>query len=100
MKKFLALAVSLLVVTAGYCGESEAERNQKQMELDNKCEEARQIALAPLKQNIFQECLGKKKEESECKNEADEYNGSRANRGPMFYDLPECDIAFEYKKGS
>lgn len=100
MKKFLVLAVSLLCVTAGYCGESEADRNQKQMELDNKCEDARQIALAPLKQNIFQECLDKKKDKLVCKNEADEYNGGRANRGPMFYNLPECEKAFKYKKGS
>jgi hypothetical protein len=96
----LVLAVSLLGVTAGYCGESEADRSQKQMELDRKCEDARQIALAPLKQEVFQECLEKNKDELVCKNEADEYDGGRPNRGPMFYDLPECEIAFDYKKGS
>ena len=100
MKIFLVLAISLLSLTTGYCGESEAARKQKQTELDNKCEAARQIALAPLKQEILQECLEKGKDELVCRNEANEYDGGRANRGPMFYDLPECEKAFDYKKGS
>ena len=98
MKNFLVLAIGLLGVIAGYCVASEAD--QIQMELDSKCEEARQIALAPLKHEVFQECLEKKKDELVCKTEADEYDGGRANRGPMFYDLPECEKAFDYKKGS
>ena len=70
------------------------------MELDRKCEEVRQIALAPLKEDIFQECLEKGKDELVCRNEADEYEVARANRGPMFYELPECELAFDFKKSS
>jgi hypothetical protein len=98
VKNFLVLVVSLLGITAGYCVAGEADQNQ--MELDSKCEAARQIALAPLKQEVFQECLEQEKDESLCKTEAAEYDGARANRGPMFYDLPECEKAFDYKKGS
>lgn len=96
VKNFVVLVVGLLGVTAGYCVAGEAD--QKQMELDSKCEEARQIALAPLKQEVFKECLETKTDESLCKIEADEYDGARPNRGPMFYDLPECEKAFDYKK--
>jgi hypothetical protein len=91
--KILFAAVGILGVTVGYCQDS-------QMELDRKCEDARQTALTPLKQDIFEECLGKGKEKSVCKIEADEYDGARANRGPMFYDLPECEAAFNYKKNN
>ena len=98
MKNILVLMVGLLSVTAGYCEEGEAERSAKQAQLDSKCEGARQIALAPGKQDVFQECLDKKKDVPVCKHEADIYNGARAGRGPLFYDLPECEIAFNYKK--
>jgi hypothetical protein len=89
--KALFAVVGMLVVTAGYCQDS-------QDELDRKCEEARQISLAPLRQEIFEECLEKGKNESVCKSESGEYNGARADRGPMFYDLPECEEAFNHKK--
>jgi len=89
--KALFVLVGILGTTVGYCQDSQAE-------LDRKCEDARQIALAPLKHEIFEECLEKGKEESVCKSESGEYNGARAGRGPMFYDLPECEEAFNYKK--
>ena len=98
MKNILVLIVGLLSVTAGYCEESEAERSAKQAQLDSNCEGARKIALDPGKQDVFQECLDKKKDVPVCKNEADRYNGAKAGRGPLFYDLPECEIAFNYKK--
>lgn len=91
--KVLLAVIGILAATVGYCQGSQAE-------LDRKCEDARQIALAPLKQKVFEECLEKGREESVCKSEADEYNGARAGRGPMFYDLPECDEAFNYKKNN
>jgi hypothetical protein len=98
MKKILVLIVGLVSATAGYCEESEADRSAKQAQLDSQCEEARHKALVPGKQDVFQECLEKKKSVPLCKNEADKYNGARAGRGPLFYDLPECEIAFDYKK--
>jgi hypothetical protein len=98
VKNILVLLVGLISVTAGYCEKSEAGLSGKQAELDSKCEEARQVALAPIKQDRFQECLERKKDELVCKNEAEKYNGGRAGRGPLFYDLPECETAFNYKK--
>jgi hypothetical protein len=98
VKNALVLIVGLITATAGYCADSEAERNAKQAELDSKCEEARQKALAPIRQDIFDECLEKKEDELVCKNEAAEYNGAKVGRGPLFYDLPECVVAFDNKK--
>ena len=89
--KVLFAVVGMLVVTVGYSQENQAEH-------DRKCEYARHKALAPLKKEIIKECLEKGKEESVCKREADDYNGARVGRGPMFYDLPECEAAYNYKK--
>lgn len=70
----------------------------EQLTLDKECEKARQIALAPRKKEIYQECHEKfKKSEAVCKEEAQAYNGNRINGAPMFYELPECVKAFEYK---
>jgi hypothetical protein len=99
VKNFLVLIMGLIGVTTGYCEESEAERSAKQAELDSQCEVARQIALAPIRRDIFEECLVKKNDKLVCEAEADGYNGARAGRGSLFYDLPECEIAFNYKKG-
>lgn len=70
-----------------------------QAKLDKNCESARQKALAPRKKEIYQECLTKfKKNKSVCKHEADVYNGNRINGAPMFYELPACVKAFEFRK--
>jgi len=75
------------------------DRQNKQAELDAACEAARQTALAPKKTEIYQECIDKLKKSVEvCEQEADGYNGNRAGRTPLFYDLPECEAAFEYRK--
>lgn len=71
----------------------------KQVELDNACEAARQMALKPIKDEIIHECLTKfKKDYLVCKQEADSYNGNRIHGAPMFYELPACEKAFQFKK--
>lgn len=72
---------------------------KKQAELDAKCESARQVKLKPRKQEIYKECVTKfKKSKSVCKEEADVFNGNRINGAPMFYELPACVKAFDYRK--
>ena len=73
--------------------------NQKeQMKLDNICEASRQVALQPRKKEIYQECRQKfKKSESVCQSEADVFNGNRPNGAPLFYELPACEKAFNYR---
>ena len=77
------------------------DRQAKQAELDAACEAARQIALGPKKAEIYQECINKFKRSIEvCEQEADGYNGNRVGRTPLFYDLAECEAAFEYRKNN
>ena len=71
----------------------------KQAKLDKSCEVARQIALKPRKDEIYHECLTKfKKSKSVCQQEAEVYNGNRINGAPMFYELPDCEKAFTFRK--
>lgn len=86
----------ILVLTPVVCSGSDGQG--KQAELDAACETARQLALAPRKADIYQECVVKFKKSVEvCEQEADRYNGNRVGGSPLFYDLPECEAAFEYR---
>ena len=77
------------------------DRQSKQAELDAACETARQTALAPKQAEIYQECIDKFKKSVEvCEQEAAGYNGNRVGRTPLFYGLPECEAAFEYRKNN
>jgi hypothetical protein len=77
----------------------EKERAQKQAGLDAKCEAARQQKMIPKKQEIYQECMSKKKkEEPECRKDADSYYGNQGVNKPLYYNLPECEAAFKHKR--
>lgn len=92
--------VILLVLMPVICNglETVDDTRSKQAELDATCEAARQIALAPRKSEIYQECIDKFGKSAEvCEKEADGYNGTRVSGAPLFYDLPECEAAFEYR---
>lgn len=96
--KYLILII-LVLPGIGNTIETAEDREKKQAELDFECERARQIALAPQKLQVYKECLEKDKgDEDYCLKQGDEYNGTRINGSPQFYDLPECQAAFKYKK--
>ena len=86
----------LLVLTPVIC--NGADDQGKQADLDAACEAARQQAMAPKKAEIYQECVTKfKKDAALCEEEADGYNGNRVGASPLFYDLPACVTAFDYR---
>lgn len=71
---------------------------EKQATLDQRCEEARAVQLAPIRTDIYTECLEKKRGDAAyCRRFADGYNGNRPGGAPRFYELPECKAAFEYR---
>jgi hypothetical protein len=73
--------------------------DKEQVTLDKACEAARQKALKPRKKEIYLECRTKfKKSEEVCKREAKAFNGNRIGGAPMFYELPACEKAFDYRK--
>jgi hypothetical protein len=90
----------LLVLMSSICNAVAAgdQAQSEQAALDADCEAARQTALAPKRSEIYQECVDKFKKSAEfCEQDAAGYNGNRVNGSPLFYDLPECEAAFEYR---
>ena len=70
--------------------------------LDQRCEEARAAALAPVREEMKRKCIkergGAANAEQECATEVSTYGnsrtGARGNVVPgMLYDLPECKAA-------
>ncbi len=96
---FIVIIPSLLLAT-----KQTDERDKKMLELDIKCEKARQKAMWPIKLEIFQNCMKehkyKKKAEEKCEKLAEEYNGHRIRGTARFYDLPECVVAFEFRQNT
>lgn len=100
MRKIYILITIILYALNGSIALADST-NTKQAELDKACEVDRQVALTPRKNEIYNECLTKfKKRKSICQDEADAYNGNRINGAPMFYELPSCEKAFEFRKKS
>jgi len=98
MKVTSLLLIVVLMILYSSVILANAKKNE-QAKLDKACESARQKALAPRKKEIYQECLTKfKKDKSICQRQADAYNGNRIKGAPMFYELPACVKAFEFKK--
>ncbi len=90
----LSLFLCALTISSGL--DAAETHKEKQAQLDLACEDARQIALAPRRKELYQECTEKfKKSAEECEIEANAYNGTRGNGSSPFYDLPECELAFE-----
>ena len=98
MRRLLALLSFLLLLQATVAGAADQGEAEKQAELDRRCEAARDEALEPIRNDVFKECLEKKQgDEPYCHRYADGYNGDRIGGSPRFYELPECQLAFEFR---
>jgi len=87
-----------LLLIAGAAAAADKDDAATQAELDRRCEAARDRALKPVREDIYRECLEKKRgDEAFCRRDADGYNGDRIGGAPRFYDLPECEKAFEFR---
>jgi hypothetical protein len=75
------------------------ERDAKQAEYDAACEAARQTKLVLARAKHVDECVETKMltDRNSCERFYADYGESSGNRAPLFYDLPECEKAHEYK---
>lgn len=95
MQRRASLLLILLATSASAANEGAAER---QAELDRLCEAARDEKLAPIRAEIYEECLEDRKgDDAYCRRYADGYNGERIGGSPRFYELPECEEAFRFR---
>lgn len=89
----LIAIISCSVVNISFAGE------QAQAVLDEACETAREKALTPHRKEIYLKCRNTFRESHEiCMSDAFKYNGDRDNDIPLFYDLPECLEALDYRE--
>lgn len=95
---FFILFVALLVNPA----QAKESREEKQARLDAACEAARQEKIAPLRQQVIEECVANKELPSrqECERFYAPYGERTGRKAAMFYDLPECVTAFDFNQGN
>ena len=97
-KLFFALLI-LCLISPALAKES---REEKQAKLDQVCETARLKELVPLRKKVTEECVTNKEFPSrkECERFYADYGERMGGRAPLFYDLPECETAFEYQQSA
>lgn len=91
----LAIVLSAPVFVA-----AESDRAAKQQTLDTACEAARERKLEPERAMYAQECVQKKMKDTlaECQRFYSDYGARIGDRVPLYYDLPECVAAFDYRQ--
>ncbi len=101
VRSLLPVLLVVLTGTVSMAADAVDEKQtdaELQAELDRRCEDARELKLAPIREEIFAECLDKKQgDEAFCGRYAAGYNGNRIGASPRFYELPECQAAFEFR---
>ena len=88
---FLAISITPIAI---------ADRGKQQATLDAACEQARERRLAPERERFVNECVAKKQKPdgASCERFYSDYGARSGNRAPLYYDLPECIKAFEFRK--
>ena len=77
-----------------------ADTAEEQAQLDAACEQAREAKLAPLREQYIQECVDKeqKPDREACERFYADFGAQSGSRAPLFYDLPECVKAHEFRQ--
>ena len=96
--KIPVLAILILLFSSPILTAQAGE--DKQAELDDACEVARQEKLLPLRQKLIDKCVSNKEQpgRSECEQEYASYGAHIGAQQPLFYDLPECVAALDHQR--
>ena len=102
MKRISFLMIFTLLLLAISPAHAKESREDKQARLDGACEVARQKKLAPMRKQFVEECVANKEmpNRKECERFYSDYGNRMGGRAPLFYDLPECETAFQYRQSS
>lgn len=96
MKTLIGIGISSLMLFSGAPVMAE-----DQAALDATCEQAREVQLAPLREQKTADCVAEGKlDKKQCEAASANYSGRTGNRQLPFYDLPECEKAFQNRKGT
>ena len=90
------VAISSLMLLVSTCALAE-----DQATLDAACEQAREAQLAPLREQMTADCIAEgKMDKKQCEAEYANHSGRTGNKQLPFYDLPECEKAFQNRKST
>jgi len=100
MNKQLAMIFGVFFVSSTFCFAEDANRQSIQAALDAQCEAAREQRLAPERAMYIDECVATKFKDSReaCERFYRDYGDRTADRAPLYYDLPECVKAFDFRQ--
>ena len=95
----LLMTLTMFAAVAVQADKLGKERDAKQAELDAACEAARETKLVLARAKYVEECVETKllADRETCERFYADYGESSANQAPLFYDLPECEKAHEYR---
>lgn len=90
--------IGLFAAATGIADDKDSQ--QRQAELDAACEEARERRLAPERARFIEECVAneQKPDRAACERFHSDYGAQSGKRAPLYYDLPECVEAFEFRR--
>ena len=90
------LVISSLMLLVSTCALAE-----DQATLDAACEQAREAQLAPLREQMTADCIAEgKMDKKQCEAEYANHSGRTGNKQLPFYDLPECEKAFQNRQST
>jgi hypothetical protein len=97
---FLLLVTAMILQMLCFDLAASQSREEKQAELDATCEAAREKRLAPMREQLVEECIREKQRDDRaaCEQFHSDFGGQSGRRAPLFYDLPECVEAFDYQQ--
>jgi hypothetical protein len=103
MKTLICLAAAgmmLLTLPALVVADPTPEQKAKQAQLDAACEAARAKKITWAKQVEIDSCVkaGDLPDRESCERYFSDYGSATGARGALFYDLPECQKAYENLK--
>ena len=92
--------ISAAIIALTILAAPPTQANGEQAKLDAACEAAREKQLAPLRAGFIEECIEKKQrpDRAACERFYADFGNQSGNRAPLFYDLPECVEAFDYRR--
>jgi hypothetical protein len=96
----LVVGVIAYAIPAAASDAAEDNRAAEQQRLDAACEAAREQKLEPERARFVLECVQQQMKSTleECERFYGDYGARTGNRAPLYYDLPECVAAFEYRQ--
>jgi hypothetical protein len=102
MKNFKVLLSIVLISLMLNPALAKESREEKQARLDAACATAREEKIAPLRQQVIEDCVANKElpNRKECERFYAPYGERTGGKAALFYDLPECVAAFEFNQGN